>query len=83
MRYRAIEGETLEDVSERFYGTRPLSAIVARWNGIPDSLQGRRLTAGTAVDVPFWTDFEFGRMDLREATTSFPWSSAPSPKGRK
>lgn len=83
VRYRAIDGETLEDVSERFYGTRPLSAIVARWNGFPDSLQGRRLTAGTTVDVPFWTDFEFGRMDLREATTSFPWSSAPASKGRK
>lgn len=84
VRYRAIEGETLQDVSERFYGVRPLSAILGRWNGVPDSLQGRKLTAGTAVDVPFWTDFEFGRMDLREATTSFPWTSAPSrAKGRK
>ena len=84
VRYRAVEGETLLDVSERFYGTRPLSAILARWNGVPDSLQGRKLTAGTAVDVPFWTDFEFGRMDLREATASFPWTSSPSrPKVRK
>ena len=78
VRYRAIEGETMLDVSERFYGTRPLAAILTRWNGLPDSVQTRRLTAGTAVEVPFWTDFEFGRMDLREATTSFPWSSAPS-----
>lgn len=78
VRYRATEGETMHDVSERFYGARPLAAILTRWNGLPDSAQSRRLTAGTAVDVPFWTDFEFGRMDLREATTSFPWTSAPS-----
>lgn len=84
LRYRAAEGETLQDVAERFYGNRPLAGILGRWNGVPDSAQGRRMSAGTAVDVPFWTDFEFGRMDLREATASFPWTSAPSrPKGRK
>lgn len=78
LRYRSAEGETLQDVSERFYGSRPLAGILVRWNGLPDSAQVRRLPKGTAVEVPFWTDFEFGRMDLREATASFPWSAAPT-----
>lgn len=81
--YRMLEGETLCGVAEKFYGTQGLALVLIRWNGFADSSQWRRMPVGTPVDVPFWTDFEFGRMELREAVATFPWELVPAENRRR
>lgn len=84
LHYSMLEGETICGVSEKFYGTQALATILIRWNGFADSSQWRRMPIGTPIDVPFWKDFEFGRMELREAVATFPWALVPpGPRNRR
>lgn len=84
LHYSMLEGETICGVSEKFYGTQALATILIRWNGFADSSQWRRMPIGTPIDVPFWKDFEFGRMEAREANATFPWALVPpGPRNRK
>jgi len=84
LHYSMLEGETICGVSEKFYGTQALATILIRWNGFADSSQWRKMPIGTPIDVPFWKDFEFGRMELREAVSTFPWALVPpGPRNRK
>jgi len=84
LHYRMVEGETLCGVAETFYGNQGLAEILIRWNGFADSSQWRKMPVGTPVDVPFWTDFDFGRLELREALASFPWALLPpNPRNRR
>lgn len=84
LHYSMLEGETICGVSEKFYGTQALATILIRWNGFEDSSQWRKMPIGTAIDVPFWKDFEFGRMELREAVATFPWALVPpGPRNRR
>lgn len=84
LHYSMLEGETICGVSEKFYGTQALATILIRWNGFADSSQWRRMPIGTPIDVPFWKDFEFGRIELREAVATFPWALVPSgPRNRR
>jgi len=84
LHYRMLEGETICGVSETFYGSQNLALILIRWNGFADSSQWRKMPVGTPIDVPFWTDFEFGRMELKDAIASFPWAALPpGPRNRR
>jgi len=82
--YRMLEGETICEVAEKFYGSQGLAPVLIRWNGFADSSQWRRMPVGTPMDVPFWTDFEFGRMEMRDALATFPWALVPArPRSRR
>ncbi len=72
VRYHLQDGETIRRVAERFYGNRDLSPILTHWNNLDDSSSWRHMPIGTVVDVPFWRDFEHGKLTRREALSSPP-----------
>lgn len=77
VRYGMKEGETIRKVAERFYGNRELANVLIRWNSLEDSAQWRRMPVGTALDVPFWSDFEHGGLSPAEALAILPKRATP------
>lgn len=78
LRYSMLEGETLRKLAERFYGDKELAVVLIRWNGLEDdSLQWRRMSVGTRLEIPIWRDMVVGRNDVEALLATMPKRRAP------